>query len=241
MKKLLSIAFLFFLFACSDTQTPDLPAPAKVIMVPRSDDMAEVERGIDAVPESDGIQIQWYDLHDRNVKSYKIYRKNENETFYSLVKTIDLETAFPGSDTTYIDAAADLKLNSYNYYCVIAVNKDDMEGQPSDTLRYKLLSKPLTSNPNGEISGMPKFYWSFPVVPDSFILRIEEDFTGRLHFIRKFRSNYDNEYQELDLSQIENPPQFNSTLWYKWRIDIIGPEPQSSGAESDWLSFKKVN
>ena len=236
MKNLFASLLVLFLFSCTSTEEPNLPAPGKVIMVPRSEDMAEVELGIDAVPESDGIQVQWFDLNDRNVEAYRVYRKNENETFYKLIKTIDLAKASAGSDTTYIDNDPNLKLNSYNYYYVSAVNKD-AEGLASDTVRYKLLGKAITTGPSGYIDDNPVFYWTFPVILDSFILRIEEDLTERIHFVRKFQSNYDHEWQELDISQIENPPLFESNRSYRWRVDIIGTESESSGSESEWLTF----
>ena len=236
MKYLFASIITLFLFSCTSTDGPILPAPGKVSMVPHSDDMAEIELGIDAVPESDGIQVQWFDLNDRNIESYRIYRRNESETFYKLIKTIDLEKASAGSDTTYIDNDPNLKLNSYNYYYVTAVNKD-AEGLPSDTIRYYLYEKPETTGPSGSINVNPVFYWTFPVLPDSFILRIEEYFTERIYFIRKFQSNYDHDWQELDVSQIENPPIFPSNQQYRWRVDIIGPDSESSGSESGWLTF----
>lgn len=236
MKKLLALLIPFVLFCCSNTEEPELPVPAKVKMVPHTDDMAEFERGIDAVPESDGIQVQWFDSNDRNVEAYRVYRMNENETFYALIKSIDLEKASAGSDTTYIDNDPNLKLDSYNYYYVTAVNADG-EGPPSDTVRYKLLEKPETTGPSGIIDSIQSFNWFFPVIPDTFILRIEEVFTKRIHFIRKFQSNYDQQWQELNFSQIEDPPIFNSTWTYRWRIDIIGTDSETSGSESEWLTF----
>jgi hypothetical protein len=236
MKKLFALVIALFLFSCTSTEEPNLPAPGKVFMVPRSDDMAEIELGIDAVPGSDGIQVQWFDSNDRNVEAYRVYRMNESETFFKLLKTIDLEKASAGSDTTYIDNDPNLKMNSYNYYYVTALNKD-AEGVPSDTVRYYLYEKPETTSPSGYINGNPVFYWTFPVILDSFILRIEEDFTERIHFIRKFQSNYDHQWQELDISQIENPPLFESNRSYRWRVDIVGTDSESSGSESKWLTF----
>ena len=101
------------------------------------------------------------------------------------------------------------------------------------------MQKPLPVNPNGTtVMGMPVFYWSFPdVIPDSYILRIQEDFTERVVFVREFQvTNYFND-QELDLSTVSNPPEFISGFIYLWRIDSIGPEPESSGSESQWYTF----
>jgi hypothetical protein len=234
---------LVMMVSCDNSQTPDLPTPAKIRMVPRSGDLAAVEKGVDAVPESDGIKLQWYDLNDPNLKTYSVYRRTHFETYFKVIKTIDLNTAFPGQDTVYIDDQPDLPLNIYNYYYITGTNTDDLEGPPSDTIRYKLLEKPVTLRPNGEtISGLPVFYWSFPqtVSPDSFILRIEEQYPDRLFYIAKFQTNYDSPDQTLDLadtSKVTDPPQFSSGRSYRWRIDSIGPDSTTSGAESAWLIF----
>jgi hypothetical protein len=243
MKKIFPFLFVILITGCDNTQTPELPVPAKVLMIPHSDDLAAVERGIDAVPESDGIRLQWFDSHDPNLKIYSVYRRKTKETYFRVIKTIDLETAFPGQDTVYTDNDPDLPLNSYNYYYVTGTNKDDLEGAPSDTLKYKLLEKPQTFLPNGQsISGLPVFYWSFPatVTPDSFILRIEDDLYHSLFYAAKFGSDYDQPEQTLDLSdttRIPDPPVFNSGQSYRWRIDSVGPDAETSGAESAWLIF----
>ena len=243
MKRYCYYLLIVFVLACDNPQKPELPTPAKVVMVPRSNDMAAIERGIDAVAESNGIKLQWFDLNDRNLKIYSIYRRKTNETYFRVIKTIDLETAFPGQDTVYIDNDPQLVLNTYNYYYVTGTNKDDLEGPPSDTLKYKLLEKSQTFMPNGEtIFGLPVFYWSFPatVTPDSFILRIEEEFYNTLYYVAIFQSNYDQPEQTLDLSdtsKVSNPPVFNSGQSYRWRIDSIGPDAETSGAESAWLVF----
>ena len=240
MKRYYYYLLIVFVLACDNPQKPELPTPAKVVMVPRSNDMAAIERGIDAVAESNGIKLQWFDLNDRNLKIYSIYRRKTNETYFRIIKTIDLETAFPGQDTVYIDNDPQLPLNTYNYYYVTGTNKDDLEGTPSDTLKYKLLEKPNTIKPNGDIIiGLPVFEWSFPqsIQPDSFILRIEEEFTNTLHYVAKFQSNYGDPSETLDLSQVSNPPVFNSGQSYRWRIDSIGPDAETSGAESAWLVF----
>ncbi len=227
--------------SCDNSQKPDLPPPAKVQLVPHSSDMAAVEMGIDAVPESDGIKLQWFSPHDQNLKKYSVYRRKSQETYFKVIKTIDLETAFPGQDTVYTDNDPDMQFYRYTYYYVTGTNRDDLEGPPSDTLRYQLLRKPTTYNPNGEtINGLPAFYWDFPEIatPDSFILRIEVEYLNLLHYVAKFQSNYDSPYgQTLNLAQIANPPSFDSGISYRWRIDSIGPDSTSSGAESAWKIF----
>jgi hypothetical protein len=226
--------------SCDTSQNPELPLPARVHWVPRSSDMAAVERGIDAVPESDGIQLQWYSLHDHNLKKYSVYRRKSQETYFKVIKTIDPGTASAGEDTVYIDNDPEMQFYRYTYYYVTGTNRDDLEGPPSDTLKYQLLLKPDTYMPNGgTIPGLPVFDWKFPetAIPDSFILRIEVEFLDRLHYIAKFQSDYNDFLQNLDLAQVANPPVFDPGISYRWRIDSIGPDSSSSGAESAWKIF----
>jgi hypothetical protein len=242
MNQKIFLTFLLLVVSCDNSQGPDLPQPTRVQWVPRSGDLAATEMGIDAIPESDGIKLQWFSLHDQNLKKYSIYRRKNQESYFKVIKTIDLETAFPGQDTIYVDDDPDMEFYRYTYYYVTGTNRDDLEGFPSDTVRYQLLEKPQTYVPNGEsITALPVFYWSFPqtATPDSFILRIEQEYLNRLHYIAKFQSNYDSPDQTLDLSQVANPPIFDSGFSYRWRIDSIGPDSSSSGAESAWKIFYK--
>jgi hypothetical protein len=205
-------------------------------------DTMAFERGIDAVPESDGIYIAWYNLKDRNIQHYNIYRKKEQWTYFQKIKTIDLETASPGRDTTYIDdnAEAGLDLNNYYYYFVTATNHEGMESSSQDTLRYMLIGKPELDSPDGEsydpnVDGLPTLFWNFVEIPDLYILRIENSF-NQVHYIGIFHSIFDNTYQTLDLSSIPDLPVFIPGV-YKWRIDSIGPDEDHSGSESNWKVF----
>ena len=241
------------IFSCDDPGKPILPVPDDVQMVPHAfaDDTAATERGVDAVPESEGIYIAWYSLNDRNVKQYNIYRREGDEpgSYFGNkpYKIINLEVAAPGKDTTYVDDNADAGLtpNIYYYYFVTATNKDNEEGSAVDTLRYQLLRKPDTELPNGEsydpdIDGLPTLFWYFPDEhPAQYILRIENYSFDRLHYIGIFNRDYSNERQELDLNSVPNLPEFLPGI-YRWRIDSIGPDPDNSGSESSWKVFNII-
>ena len=140
MKKFFIIlCFLPIYNACDSGGDAQLPPPGKVMTVPHLDDTSAVELGIDAVPDADAIILQWYDLGDPGVKYYDVYRQKTNETFFRRIRRIDLDTAFPGQDTVYTDNSADLQLNIKTFYFIIAVNRDNLEGAPSDTVYYTLV------------------------------------------------------------------------------------------------------
>jgi hypothetical protein len=244
------IYFLLLVFslsaftACDSAGEPIVPEPGNVKMVEHfsGDDTLIIERGIDAVPESDGIYLAWYSLRDNNINQYNIYRKKESGTFFQRIKTIDLETASSGKDTTFIDdnAEAGLDLNTYYYYYITAVNTEGQESSAIDTLRYMLINKPELDRPDGEsynpeIDGLPILFWNFVEIPNLYILRIENSF-DQVHYIDIFQSDYDNNYQTLELSTISDLPAFIPGV-YKWRVDSIGPDEDNSGAESNWKVF----
>ena len=235
--------------ACSDTNGPVTEEPGKLTFVPKGPDTAIVERGIDAVPDKDGILLEWFKSNDNNIRYIDIYRQKDGETYFRKIRTIDLETASAGGDVSYIDESDDIGINIYNEYFLRALNSDGVEGQPSDTVQYNLLHKPVLSQPNGEtVDGLPVFTWTFTdevPPPDTYILRIEEVFTNRVVFIREFQIDYGAVIQSLDLSEEEDPPQFVSGFTYRWRIDSVGAgildpldrDKNYSGSESQWFSF----
>ena len=100
-----------------------------------------------------------------------------------------------------------------------------------------------------QLDELPVFYWNFPdVIPDSYILRIQEEFTDRIVFVKEFQVTEYFSNQSFDLgdsTKIENPPQFVSGFMYRWRIDAVGPgilnpddpDKNYSGSESQWFTF----
>jgi hypothetical protein len=233
--------------ACSDSSGPNTTPPGKLTFIPKGPDVAQTEQGIDAVPDQDGVYLEWFATADPNTRYIDIYRQREDETFYRRIWTIDLETASSDEKTAYVDDSEDVAKNSYNYYYLITRNGDGVEGQPSDTMQYNLLEKPELSRPNGDVvDGLPTFTWRFPdIIPENYILRIEEEFTNRVVFVREFKVTEYFSNQSLDLAKQDDPPQFVSGFTYRWRIDSVGagildPDDRSknySGSESQWLTF----
>jgi hypothetical protein len=230
-----------YLFSgCDNAGEPIVPDPQDVQMVPHyfSDDLLALEQGIDAVWEDDGIFLAWYDLRDRNIKQYNIYRRRDDELYFRLIKRIFLEQS---SDTSFVDDNAEqgLDLNIYYHYYVTATNSQNVESGAADTLKYMLLGKPEARWPDGEAfsadSSLPIISWDFIDLPDLYILRIENVF-GQLHYAGVFHSNYDNNSQIKDLNEINDLPAFTPGD-YLWRIDSVGPDEDSSGSESVWKTF----
>ena len=84
---------MLFIISCDNTDEPIVPDPADVYMVHHNliDDTLALERGIDAVWENDGIFLAWYDLKDRNIQQYNIYRRRDDESYFRIIKRIIIE------------------------------------------------------------------------------------------------------------------------------------------------------
>jgi hypothetical protein len=229
---------LCLLSACNSNTGEDNQLPSRVMMVMRSPDTASVEQGIDALPESNNIQVQWHKSYHPALKYYHLWRKAGNELYYRRIKIIDPERTSQGGDTTYIDTVLDT-LKWYNYF-VAAANKDGNEGAPSDTARYMLLEKATLESPDQEVIDRDYiFKWEFngDVPPQEFILRIEENFTKKVVYSRIFwNENLLPGLYTFNLSEKEPDLAFPRGN-YRWRIDCIGEDAESSGSESGWLHF----
>ncbi len=244
--KYLFLLFTVVLISCSPDSGEKLPPPQGIIMVEKISDMDTIESGIDAVPEFDGIFIQWYLLKDPNIETYKVYRKGKNESIPSSIATIPVEGVISSFDTIYyyIDADTNLVLNndeSIYYYYVTATNTDGVEGNKPDSITqtgYMLLSKPITNTSlDITINEQPVLSWRYPDSnPNFYIIRIENSSTGKLIWTRQFQTGFGWD-DGIDLSTVSNPPVYQPDTRYRWRVDAVGPNPLFSGSESEWNSF----
>ena len=241
------LIIVFFQIACNPNNEGKLPPPAEVLMVEKHTDIGVVEHGIDAVPEKDGIYIEWYLLQDPDVSSYNIYRKSKNESIFSRLTSIPVENVISPFDTifSHIDAENIVLDNSefVYYYYVTASNRDGVEGPVPDSLlqhRYMLNIKPETQDINNiTIGEQPVFSWDFLTepVPYYYIVRIEDEVADTLVWTRRFVNSELDRALVLDLSTVSNPPLFQSGSIYRWRIDRVGPDSLFSGSESNWKTF----
>lgn len=243
LKFYIIILFLVAYSSC-DPNEGKSPPPAKVYMVQKYADMDTIEQGIDAIPESNGIRIEWYLLADPDIEYYAIKRKAQDESIFSPLTKINVENIISPYDTvfSYIDNDS-IKLDvteSYNYYYVYAVNKDGIAGDNSDTVKYRLYSKPIIDDdtPDINLNEQPVLRWRFQGgnIPNYYIIRLEELMSEKFIWTRKYLSGFGAD-QEKDLSTVNNPPDYQSNIIYRWRIDVVGTDSLASGSESNWKTF----
>ena len=124
----MAVAFL----SCDPNSNNKLPPPQQVQMIEKLTDLGSVEKGIDAIPDKDGIHLEWYLLNDPDITQYNIYRKLKNEAVFSKIISIPVENVISPFDTTfsYVDDDS-LVMNNTEfiyYYYVTATNRDGVEG-----------------------------------------------------------------------------------------------------------------
>lgn len=250
MEKYISFILFVFLiiFGCTEQENVPQDPPEKVRLVQKEAgfDTMGVERGIDAEPNplggSNFIQLMWY-RHEQEatLSHFKIYRSEhpEGTVNYNLIATT--ENRPNKLDTLYLDTQ-ELSINNRYYYYVTAINQDNAESEPSDTVYYTLVEKATDLSLNNNISVITQpvmnFRWSIvpSQAPDFYILRIERFLSDSFHPLI---------YIDL-IQDYNNPVQYNlggtwlKTLFsngqYRWRVDCVGPD-LLSGSESDWYYF----
>jgi hypothetical protein len=233
MKKcLVAPGFIFFLCVmstCEKQATKPRFLNTQVRFVPAVDDTVIAERGIDAVAESDAIQLQWQRQSELN--EYRLYRKSREEEQFSELAVLTER------DTLYLDSQ-NLQISLRYYYYLVGANHEGQVTQPSDTVHYMLLPKPTNLAQALQQDNL-YFYWQPAPQPlaDMYLLKFFEDATQRLIWISKIpsyriaeeniRYNWDGGARLAKLASGQK---------YRWRVDAIGSEAYS-GSESHWQKF----
>ncbi len=232
MKKFLYI-FLLAILSCSPNRE-SLPAPEKVKIYQVPDPLSEeFDIGSGAVPEINGIKIIWGRVP--NVSGYKIYRgemksgKVEFEFYYDVMSRAGV------ADTFFIDT--NVEFRKRYFYFVRAYNRDNVEGEPSDTISFELYLKPSLISPgnNSQVNADTLiFRWDDPNGGGDFVIRVKNSQTGNLIWIYIYRSFGDFSVRfNADSKAKEN---LFSGGQYKWRVDRV-QFGQSAGSKSNWGVF----
>jgi len=149
------------------------------------------------------------------------------------------------TDTLYRDTQ-DLALDVRYFYYITAVDKDNQESEPSDTVSYSLLEKAsnLALNKNLHEIKTPdlNFEWESEA-SHLFYVRVEAFISEDFHplvYLREVVNSYDDGLQNLHLDG-EWLKNILTDGDYRWRIDCLGDENIAEqafeGSESDWSDF----
>ncbi len=242
------ILFIFlsvtFLLNCSSEDVNRVEPPARVILVAKSSDSSAVESGIDAIyldesPTKNAIFLEWHPNSENTLAGYSIYRSEFSDRNYAAIGKVT--KSFDVIDTTFIDKS--VSLNQRYYYFIRAYDDLQQYGEPSDTLYYKVVENPILSSPAGLIgnNSTPLFIWDFnsEFVPHYFVFRLERRETGAFGNCGTKLLEMSVDYvphQEWSLFRLTGKALLPAGE-YRWRIDTIGTEFDSEGAESAWYIF----
>jgi len=229
---LLLIGVTFVIFNCNKKVNSGGRKPFPVTMLFATPDTLQIERGIDAIPEGDVIQIAWIPLNDSDIRHYLLYKteyKDESFFRYELIAP---------SDSIYLDE--DVSINNRYYYFMYAVNYDGLESDPSDTVDYMLIEKAVELQVTFENDTVrPDFIWTDPNphLTPYYTIRVLEDATEEYVWISKIVTQFGEPKQSVQFNETGNAfiDSLVPGLPYKWRVDIQGVGyGYASGSESAW-------
>ncbi|MFZ0391175.1 MAG: hypothetical protein WAN36_12020 [Calditrichia bacterium] len=231
---LLIILILLLVWGCED-ETNKADPPGKVQLIAKTAEDAVQEHGIDAVPEFDAILLEWRPNSGADLSGYKIYRSRSSGQNY--VSVAEINKQFGAPDTTWLDKNVQVE-NTYYYY-VRAFDTFDQYGEPSDTVNYTLVEKPVALYPINDIvtDSLPEIRWDNAQTND-FIFRLQKEVAQdtlayRIISQRSIKYNFPEVWTlaELGISVPLEPGR------YFWRIDAV-QVGVPKGAESNWVSFR---
>lgn len=222
---------IFAIFNCFCVDQLDM-TPRAVVMLASVDDTCRVEEGIDAIPESDAIRIEWVPSQEVYVASYEVFRSTDPREGFRSIGSVTAD------EENYVDAG--VTLNRRYFYYVVAVSDEGLRSEPSDTLSYLLMHKPTGLDPAGVTAAdTPDFSWRDPNQAAAFVVRLVDEATEAIVWIRWVWSSYsgDREGVRFNDDGSATVQALRRDTDYRWRVDIVGPEV-ASGAESGWVGLR---
>lgn len=214
--------------ACS-TQPEKEQGPSPPVLLAPPDDLALVERGIDAVPEADAIQIDWL-LPEQvaDLAGFRLYRRTARGAFV-LLKSLKSQ------DTTFVDDQ-NIEVGTRYYYFMTSVDRAGREGPPSDTVDYALVPKAFNLHSTGTLT--PVFRWQVHDYPSQYVVKLFDLTDGSKVWFSLVFSDFADQDEEVTYNWdgTAATPTLIAGRSYRWRVDVVGSE-RNSGSESNWRRF----
>ncbi len=240
-----SICLMLFLSCGKNSEVDDVNPPSPPEMIVKSMEFAQVETGVDAVPDGDWIFFEWEPNNEEDLEGYEVWRMAEDDSLqvFELFEILSLSQMSNADEPDYFDrtAAAGPDPNTGQsrgfYYYVTAYDGDGNISAPSDTVYYKLLRKPLAASIDSTFANVR---WSYPYnleMDIKFIIRVTRQETGQYIWSAQVGSGQD---------PYAVPFNFDGTALlmgagdYYLRIDVtpsIIYDNKHSGAESQLHEF----
>ncbi|NQT25897.1 fibronectin type III domain-containing protein [candidate division KSB1 bacterium] len=228
---ILILGVLLFILNCTEKSTQPVITPDRVQMIPSGLPYDKIESGIDAVPESNDIYLEWLDPDDPGVEFYEIYRSEDPaERFVPVGKVFDPDTSFSDED---------VDLFTRYYYYVLAVSDQNTRSESSDTLFYTLLEKPTNLSPSGvREETKPQLRWELVDGEDHYLARIMDNQLDEIIWMAELEFQYNNPVTvNFDSANVISIDSLQRNRDYNWRVDVLRQE-YNSGSESLWVPLR---
>lgn len=220
---------LILLLACEKQALDPRQLTLQVRFVPAAEDTAVVEAGIDAVPESDAIQLQW--RREAGLTEYRLYRRKQDEPAFTPLVVLSER------DSLFLDQA-ELALNVRYHYYLLGADAEGAVTQPSDTVDYMLLPK-VVNLAQALQQDTLHFHWQ-PApqsLAESYLLKLFDDADGRLIWMSRLPGyQIEQEVVRFNWDGAARLERLAHGRVYRWRVDAVGAA-RRSGSESPWRKF----
>jgi len=234
MSQSLKCIFVLFLLDvlllsnCKKNADNPVPIPEAPVILSSPPDTVLTEKGIDAIPDNNAIQIQW-EL-DSIFNGYRLYKKSQKDEIFSLAA--DLGEA----DSLYIDEK-NVVFNVRYFYFIKGVDENGTWSESSDTVNYMLIAKAFNLLVSSEEHLL--FHWQFyDYSPEMYILKLFDAQDDNLIWMSEIMPSYEtlDEQAQFNWDGKAKIRQLVPGKAYQWRVDIRGPS-LNSGSESHWQKF----
>lgn len=250
-KHKLKLLTLWLILLCSCSTNPEITPPPGVKAINYIS--AYKEEGTRPYPDADGvgaILVEWHDvdiikngtLFKKDFGGFNVYRTTLLDSLgkpkgFEKIRT--LYAASGEADTSIIDENVDIEQDFF--YVIKGFSKSDnsIEGNPSDTVRFKLLRRPALQSPKGDVSSDSIIKFTFTNTTVSVAIQVYEvDPDERTTPLKTMWQ----ENLRLPLNNNTHAISYNGASplekgkSYKWRVDRIA-EGESSAGASKWGFF----
>ncbi|HID95180.1 MAG TPA: fibronectin type III domain-containing protein [Candidatus Latescibacteria bacterium] len=215
-------------------------APAAPVLLGSQPETSPSDYGTGAIPDGDWIRVVWIPPQDE-LSGYEVYRRSEEATGDSLiafVPVVDVVEISPDT-VSWIDEGVSHYVRYF--YRIRAVNRTGRRSDFSNMADYKLLPKPILDAPRGEVrEATPefRFWWGGEASwITAYVIKLIDSKGGHVWISEKI---YLRGYEQPVITYYNSDgrarePQLSPGL-YRWRVDVIGPEPRC-GSKSEWVEF----
>lgn len=220
---------LILLPACDKQALTPQRLGLQIRFVPAAEDTAVVEAGIDAVPESDAIQLQW--RRGAGLTEYRLYRRKQDEAAFTPLVVLSER------DSLFLDQM-ELALNVRYHYYLLGVDAEGAVTQPSDTVDYMLLPK-VVNLAQAVQQDTLCFHWQpAPQSPaEYYLLKLFDEADDRLIWMSQLPGyQIEQEMVRYNWDGAARLERLSHGRVYRWRVDAVGAA-RRSGSESPWRKF----